>query len=323
MSRNTAIVLAVLCWSLAQPAAADPLLASIDILLQEPAELVREWEVARYVSIAIVTIVIFLGAAVAVVHSLPMTISKAGAVILGSAVTLLTGLNNAYFDFDHRQYKAMATQGRLLLAEIEVKINELSQFPTEQQEARKAIFEQIRRHKNDILALPTAFKERTVRSAGEAQLRALPDIFVAPAHAQAGRPEWLTKVPVDDEHLYFLGDAQGSDYFGTVSASRGDALKQAREYLAGRLAAPQPGGVDGASAAQYLLDSAKVASTFSSYHSKERAIRVHTLLAVSKRVADSDLRLFGAANAQKVLPVQQQQLKSAVRSQSEYLQSTR
>ena len=40
---------------------------------------------------------------------------------------------------------------------------------------------------------------------------------------------------------------------------------------------------------------------------------------MSKRLAESDLRLFGATNAQKVLPVQQQQLKDAVRSQSEYL----
>lgn len=315
MSRLTSIVLVVLCWSFAHPAAADPLLASIDILLQEPTELVREWEVARYISIAIVTVVVFLGAAVAVVHSLPMTISKVGAVVLGSAVTLLTGLNNAYFDFDHRQYKAMATQGRLLLAEIKVKINELSQFPLEQQDARKAIFEQIRRHKNEILALPIAFQERSVRTAGDAR----PAAFIAPAYAQAGRPEWITKVPVDDEHLYFLGDAQGSDYFGTVRASREHALKQAREFLAGRLAAPQPGGVDSASAAKYLLDSAKVESTYSSFHSKQQTIRVYTLLSVSKRLADSDLRLFGATNAQKVLPVQQQQLKDAVRSQSEYL----
>lgn len=319
MSRITAIVLVLLCWSVAHAAPAEPLLASIDILLQEPTELVREWEVARYVSIGIVTVVVFLGAAVAVVHSLPMTISNVGAVILGSAVTLLTGLNNAYFDFDHRQYKAMATQGRLLLAEIKVKINELSQFPLDQQDARKAIFEQIRRHKNEILALPTAFKERGLRTTAEARLRDLPGRLIPPAHAQSGRPEWITKVPVDDEHLFFLGDAQGSDYFGTVKASRRNAEDQARTYLAGRLAAPQPGSVDSALAAKYLLDSAKVESTFSSYHSKERTVRVYTLLSVSKRVADSDLRLFGATNAQKVLPVQQQQLKDAVRTQSEYL----
>ncbi len=323
MSRIAAIALVLLCWGFAHPAAADPLLASIDILLQEPTELVREWEVARYVSIAIVTVVVFLGAAVAVVHSLPMTISKAGAVILGSAVTLLTGLNNAYFDFDHRQYKAMATQGRLLLAEIKVKINELSQFPLEQQDARKAIFEQIRRHKNEILALPTAFKERSPRTTAEARLRDLPGHLIPAAHAQAGRPEWITKLPVDDEHLYFLGDAQGSDYFGTVRASRKSAEDQARGFLASRLVAPQPGGVDSASAAKYLLESAKVESTYSSFHSKQQTIRVYTLLSVSKRLADSDLRLFGAANAQRVLPVQQQQLRDAVRSQSEYLSNTR
>ena len=158
-----------------------------------------------------------------------------------------------------------------------------------------------------------------MRTAAEASPRDLPGRLIPPAHAQAGRPEWITKVPVDDEHLYFLGDAQGSDYFGTARASRRNAEEQARTYLASRLAAPQPGGVDSASAAKYLLDSAKVASTYSSYHSKERTLRVYTLLSVSKRVADSDLRLFGATNAQKVLPAQQQQLKDAVRSQSEYL----
>jgi hypothetical protein len=47
--------------------------------------------------------------------------------------------------------------------------------------------------------------------------------------------------------------------------------------------------------------------------------RSYTLLSLSKKVAESDLRWYGAKNAQQASPVQQQMLRNSVRTQDAYI----
>lgn len=125
---------------------------------------------------------------------------------------------------------------------------------------------------------------------------------------------------MDDDNLYFLGSADGRDYLAVQQASRQNAYDEARSYLAGRLqASGKNSGVDSASAAKYLLDSARVASTYSHYDKGRNTIRSYTLLSLSKKIAESDLRWYGAKNSQAASPVQQQSLRSAVRTQDAYI----
>ncbi|MEO8654410.1 MAG: hypothetical protein ABI409_09835, partial [Ramlibacter sp.] len=136
---------------------------------------------------------------------------------------------------------------------------------------------------------------------------------------QSRAPEWINKLPADDENLYFLGISDGRDYVAVREASKTNAYDQARAYLDGRLkTSGSGGGVDSTSAAKYLLDSARVAGTYSNYDRSRGAFRSYTLLSVSKKVAESDLRWYGAKNAQQVSPVQQQRLKNSVRTQDAY-----
>jgi hypothetical protein len=245
MNRLRSLVLLVAGWAVAGSALADTLLAAVDEALKEPIRLVAEWESDRTIAFSMVAIVFVLGAVIAIIHTLPTNAAKFCAVILGSTVTLLTALSNAYFDFDHRQYKAMASLGRQLLTGINIRKIQLQEFP---------------------------------------------------------------------------GNADGRDYSAVLQVSRQNAYDEARAYLARRLQAPGTNsGVDSASAAKYLLDSARVASTYSYYDRNRNTIRAYTLVSLSKKVAESDLRLFGAKNSQAVSPVQQQLLRSAVRTQESYI----
>ncbi|GEM_PF-2541997 len=321
MNRLRSLVLLVAGWAVAGSALADTLLAAVDEALKEPIRLVAEWESDRTIAFNMVAIVFVLGAVIAIIHTLPTNAAKFCAVVLGSAVTLLTALSNAYFDFDHRQYKAMASLGRQLLTDINIKKIQLQEFPVDQKQAREAIFEDIRRDANAIVGLPASFKDRTVQGVAGTGADRLAGMLLSPALAQQSViPDWVNKVPADEDNLYFLGNADGRDYSAMLQASRQNAYDEARAYLAGRLQAPgKSSGVDSASAAKYLLDSARVASTYSYYDRSRHTIRSYTLLSLSKKVAESDLRLFGARNAQAVSPVQQQLLRSAVRTQESYI----
>lgn len=321
MNRQLSLVLVAVAWALTGQVHADTLLQSVSEALKEPTRLVAEWESDRTIAFSTVAIVFVLGAVIAVIHSLPTSASKIAAVVLGSTVSVLTALSNAYFDFDHRQYKAMASQGRQLLTEINIKKIQLQEFPVDQKPAREAIFEEIRRYANTIVALPLTFKERPVIGAPVVTSSAsLGDMLIAPAVAQQSIPQWVNKLPQDDANLYFLGNADARDYFAALQASRQSAYEQARSYLAGRLAsADRTHGVDNSSAAKYLLDSARVASTYAYYDKSRSAFRSYTLLSLSKAVAESDLRLWGAKTSQQVSPVQQQVLRNSVRTQDAYI----
>jgi hypothetical protein len=323
MNRQLSLVLVVAVWALAGPGHADTLLASVDEALKEPIRLVAEWESDRTIAFGTVAMVFILGAVIAVIHTLPTTAAKVGTVVLGTTVSLLTALSNAYFDFDHRQYKAMASQGRQLLTEINIKKIQLREFPVEQRQAREAIFEDIRRYANTIVGLPAAFKERTVPGTPAPTAR-LGELLMSSAVAQQAVPQWVNKLPEDDSNLYFLGNADNRDYFAALQASRQSAYDEARTYLTAQLQAPDKSrAVDNTSAAKYLLDSAKVASTYAYYDKARNSFRSYTLLALSKRVAESDLRLYGAKTSQEVAPVQEQKLRSAVRSQEAYISNRR
>ena len=320
MNRLLSLVLVIAACAIAGQAHADTLLQSVDEALKEPVRLVAEWESDRSIALSLVLIVVVLGAAIAVIHSVSEKAAKVGAVVLGSLVTMLTAVNNAYFDFDHRQYKAMASQGRQLLTEINIRKMLLADFPVEQKQAREAIFEEIRRQANAIVALPASFKERAVQGAALDLPARVTGMLISPALADQSRaPDWISKLPADDENLYFLGISDGRDYVAVREASKNNAYDQARAYLDGRLrTSGTGGGVDSTSAAKYLLDSARVAGTYSNYDRSRSAFRSYTLLSVSKKVAESDLRWYGAKNAQQVSPVQQQRLKNSVRTQDAY-----
>ena len=321
MNRLLSLVLVVAVWAITGQAFADTLLASVDEALKEPTRLVAEWESDRSIALGLVLVVVVLGAAIAVIHSLSENAAKIGAVVLGSLVTMLTAVSNTYFDFDHRQYKAMASQGRQLLTEINIRKMLLADPQVTERLAREAIFEEIRRHANAIVTLPANFKERAVQGAALEAPARVAQMLISPALADpSGAPDWISRLPADNENLYFLGNADGRDYLAAREAAKQQAYEQARGYLAGRLQTTgNSRGVDSASAARYLLESARVVNTYSTYDRSRNVFRAYTLLSLSKKVAESDLRWYGAKNAQQASPVQQQAVRNAVRTQDAYL----
>jgi tetratricopeptide (TPR) repeat protein len=325
MKRLPSVLVVVALCSLAGAAmAGDPIMDSVDLVLSEPTRLVAEWDENGSISFMMVAAVICIGAVIAIVNLLPPNIAKAGAIVLGSAVSLLTGLANSYFDFDHRQYKTLVSQGRSLLIEAKIKRNQLLEFPPTDAKARNEKLEEIRRDAQTILALPTTLKSRPpIPGSFANDVAAKVGMLMSTAHAQSNpSPEWVTRLPVDDTNLYFLGYADGRDYTIAREAALQSAHEEAKSQLAARLEGIQrPGGVDGTAAAHYLIGSARVASTHSYFDKSRNVFRAYVLLALAKKAADLDLRLYATKNSVPISPVQQQALQAPAPTGDRYVAS--
>jgi len=313
MRKLLVIALTGILWATSGAALADGLLDGVDIMLKEPLRLVAEWESDRRYALGIVAMVFILGAVIAFIHSLPTAKAKMWAVALGCAVTVLTGLSNLYFEFDHRQYKALASEGRSLLAEIDFKKIQLKDIPPDQKSNRDAIFEAIRTDARAIMTLAKNTKDgKPIPPVGM--------LFSTAWAQQARAPAWTTKVPTDDANLYFIGYADGRDYQAVRKASVQGAYDDARSFVTGQLeSADKTTGVDAAAAAKYLLDAASIADSYTAYDKTQNTYQAYTLLSLSKKLAGTDLRLFSAKNSQPVTAAQSQALQAAVRKPGDYL----
>lgn len=305
------------------PARADGMLEIVNETLREPIRLVAEWETNNTWAFTLVALVFLIGAVIAIIHSLPnQHHAKIGAVVLGSAVTLLTALSNAYFDFDHRQYKSMASQGRQLLSEIRALQLQMKDVPTDNRQARESLLQEIRGHRNAIMAIPAQFRSRDKGQdvATPARTAAWVPSWISTAHAQqTPAPAWVAQLPTDERNWYFVGYADGADFSQVKSASGERARQDARAFLGDRLARGGAGGVDAGAAALYLLESSRVAGTYSYFDAKLNAFRFYTLLAMNRQIVDSDLLFYAGKTQQRANAAQYAALKGASRSSSDYL----
>lgn len=279
---------------------ADLLVPAVDEALREPLRLVTSWERGRLLAFLLVVAVFLFGAVIVLFQTLPSAKARAGAIVLGCAVTLLMALGNASLVFDHRQYQAMASQGRHLLAQAEARRSQLQAVRTDQEQMRLGLFEDIRKDVNAVLQLQATHEQRL--QPGTASVMALARAFEVPAAA----PDWVTKVPADPTWLYFVGVAGGTDYAAAKQASLESAHASARAFLAERLG----GGAQG-QAAGYLLESARIVDTHVEFDGSHQTVRHYTLLALSRKVAESDLRLYRARHSQSALPIQESWLHAA------------
>jgi len=319
----TLSVLTLAILVVADPALAkDALLEAVDEILKEPTRLVGEWEQHQTVALVTVGAVGLFGAVIAIVHGVALGWSKLVSVVLGALVTLLTGIGNLYLDFDHRQYRSLASQGRYAISHAKSKLFQLGIVPADDIRSRDAVFEEIRRAANEVLVLPERYKERPRISdretKGESKMHGW---VISPAHAESGgAPDWIGRLPRDDSNFYFVGYADGRDYTEVRRISRERALEEAQTFLANQFdGAKQAAAASNESTAKYLVESAKVQSTYSTYDKAKGYYRFYTLLSLSRRVAGSDLRLY---NAKSGLPASldlEKSLQSATRTQDDYL----
>lgn len=294
MKHPAAAVAAFIALACAGEAHADLLLETIDAALQEPARAVATWQRAQVFSFVLTAGAFLAGAAIVFFQLLSPRLAKGGAVVLGAAVTLLTALGGVTLAADHRQYQALANQGRLLLGRIEVKRTQLQALPADQVQMRLGLFEDIRRDLNAVLELQDVHDPRQP-SGGTAAVVALARAFDEPEAA----PAWVGKATTSGSQLYFVGTAHGGDYAATRQAALAQAQANARNTLDERLG-PGPD----TAAADYLVASARVADAYAEFDPGRRAVRMHVLLSLSRRIAESDLRLYRALHSQQTAPGQ-------------------
>jgi tetratricopeptide (TPR) repeat protein len=309
--------------------AEDRYAEAIAEVIKEPARLVGEWERYESLAFAMAIAILVIGAVIVLCQTFKLKCKSARLILgitlvtalLGGLVSVLTGVTDMYLDYDHRQYRTLASQGRHALAEIRIKTIRLGSLPADQVQAREAIFEEIRKEANEVLRMPQRLKEYQAASPARRSFA----FVIGTAHAQKAAPgqaapDWLSMPPPDKNNLYFVGYADSRDYAAARQLSRERALEEATVFLTDRFqASNRDARVDSGALAAYLAESARFVADHYAYDDATKLHRFYSLLQLNRQIAESDLRVFAAKSGVAQASALQQPLREAQRTQNDYL----
>ncbi len=276
---------------LAQP---DPAVEQIKQLLQEHATIVDQWELKAVVLILLTIIVGVLGVLTGVLQPFNRPWTKIVTASIGAVVSVITIVNAAVFEADHRTFQSKARHVRQLIGDLRIVLE--SGYRRDSEEDRRVWLGEMREKLKQIADLESQIGARS--SAFHPGLRP-PAAFAA----QAEQPAWVTKPPVDAVNLYFVGAGEGASLAAAKEDSRTNGLDRAVDYLTHTFARPEvgsSGALDVESLSQYLVKYLDVDSTYYAYDSGRRSYRYFTLFKLNRRFAETSIGLFAARERVKV-----------------------
>ncbi|MBN1205140.1 MAG: tetratricopeptide repeat protein [Myxococcaceae bacterium] len=277
-------------------------------LVEEAHARFAEWDRAAQLTLYLVIVIGSLGVLTSVIQALKHKWVKAILILCGAAVGILTVVQTAAFQGDHRAYKRLVNRARQPLRDIDFFASAEVATPAEREQMvdhiKKALIE-LDQLENKFLADPPP--------TGDANQAGLLSLLVSEAHAAAPpRPAWLTTPPSSDErHFYFVG-VSTSDSLETAKADAwGNAIERASQALALQLPSSR---FDTPALARYLAESAEKVESFVE-SDKGTGLYTYSVLGVlNKRSFERDAILF-AVRENVTLPQEVTQAATSLRPQ--------
>jgi hypothetical protein len=265
---------------------------SARMLLQPHLAHIHSWEqTANEILILNVTLGI-LGVVTGLLQKAQKNWGKVATIIIGGTISILTVINNTAFDVDRRTLRQRAVTGYEIVQECETMFSE--GIPAEQN-AKSLWYGRYRKLLHELNQLPLDKQEKAEpTNTTSVSLRD----FIPPVHAaMAGQsePSWVSTPPKNDSLWYFIGAGSDVSLESAQSSAKNDAFSRARTYLSSKLSDSSNGTqVPGKNTfADYILKSAVVSDTYSTYDSNKKLFRSLVLMQINKNDAQTDIKLFG------------------------------
>jgi hypothetical protein len=259
---------------------------------------VNAWENQARVQVALLVLVAALGGVTMAVQGFSKKKwAKPTTVIVGAAVTVLTGTNGIVFPTDHRVLRRHVAKARSILTEARYICAVIDDTQTQQNQ--DALLKQVRDQIAQIERLGPTGDEGGEPAKTNVDLQAPHGFNGDPVvYAQAPpqkappqpppAPSWLSQPPRDDRFLYFVGTGEDESYADAKKESYARAVEEATKYVAN-----QAGSMASNLSSQeidhltdYVTRSSSVADTYLVYDRGARLYRHSTLLRLSKALSD-------------------------------------
>lgn len=262
--------------------------AQIEGLLVEYESEINEWENSARLLIVFVIIVGSLGVMTGVLQKSRKKWCKGATIAAGAVISLITIVNNTLFDVDHRTLLSRVEDGKKLIRDIRFEI--AKGYDEGNEEEREEWLNKIQGKLieiGELSPLKAAIVNVPIASASPGVLYAM--------DADPQKPLWLNKLPVDKDHLYFVGFAENESLKKAKEFSHRNGIKEAAEFFERQLSTMQEGesgSIDIEALSEFLVKSAKVEDTYYYKNPGEGLYNYCTLIKMNKNVASTDLRFF-------------------------------
>jgi len=122
-----------------------------------------------------------------------------------------------------------------------------------------------------------------------------PYLYAQQQELKKKEPSWIFRLPEEKTNLYFVGIGDSSDIKKAKEYSFSNAMENAIDYLMSQFKSRgeiESMEVDFESLSEYLVKSGKVEDTYFRYDQINKSYKYFTLLRMSKRNAEIDMKLF-------------------------------
>ena len=239
-------------------------------LIDERLVTIGRWESQAHFQIYLTIGIIVFGATVGILQAYKREWCKVATMVLGAAISVMTGVNTKVFDADYRALQRSAAQARTVIRNLEATLSRYD--PTQSAENLDALRAEFMKEYGKIDDIETKLLSLRTEPL-------LPGTTVVYAQSKpAAPPSWVANPPVDKLSYYFVGISDNTDLTAAKTESANQAAQKAAQALMG-------GGQPSTQFRDLIRQSANVADTWFSYDSRTRIYHYCTLLRLSRAVS--------------------------------------
>jgi hypothetical protein len=257
---------------------------------------IKGWEREARIQIVLVGAVFVFGALVSPFQIRASQWGKTATIVLGIAITLITGVKSQLFSADYRTLHLAAADGRAITAQLWPMAGMLNNPHTSDEirkTTQKLYFKKLAEFPAVIARLEGTKTAATHNPDGG--LFSLPRVYAQSQQQQSGAPlpRWVQKPPADDYSLFFVGRAVDASLADAKTKSLDDAYSRAIQRLKTR--------VPNASEADLLAlikPSAIVQDYAFTYDNNARGFVYYTLLRLAKEIETIGVKSLSTASVQ-------------------------
>jgi hypothetical protein len=252
---------------------------------------IKSWEREAGIEIVLVGAVIVFGALVSLFQKWTTPWAKTTTVVLGIAITVITGINSKFFSADYRTLHLAAADGRAITAQLWPMAGMLND-PHTSDEVRKTTQELYFKKLAEFPAVIARLEGTKTAANRDGGLFSLPRVYAQTQQQQsaASIPGWAQKPPSDDYSLYFVGKAVDTSLSDAKTKSLDDAYGRAMQRLKAR--APNASDTD---LLALIKPSAIVQDSAFAYDNNAKGFVYYTLLRLAKEIETIGVKSLSAA----------------------------
>jgi len=258
-------------------------------ILQEHIKEVDKWERTANFLIFLAVLVAILGAATGIFQRYNNKWCKIATVFAGAVISLITIINNTVFEVDHRTLRSKSHQARKVIHDVRLLLAQ--DINKNSEEDRQFWIAEIQDKLHKLSDLSTELYSLNL------SFDLVPSVH-AQTKEQFQQPEWIVNRPEDKLNFYFVGKGIAGTLREAQQISLKNAIAEAINYLSfefeNKQEQQQTEGtkINIELLSDYLAKSVNQQDTYWQYDRNENIYFYYTLLALNKRSAVTDIKLY-------------------------------